>query len=1539
MAVYGVSLYGMGVYGVTTLPASDPWDIYDFCEPTDATMLTIAAHPEVSFSRWFIAPQYTFNGANDLCLFSDDSLDSGLSISLSTPPTFSMQFTILPTALPADFTSLVDERVWVAVHNQFGYMIGLLLSENGGLAMATDGLGTDYAHLIDSADLFDAGAAYYTFRVTINGTTGRMNIYVTPTTLIPVIGHQLKVTTQAFETPAGTPDGTVIEVYGTPANPTTICFDCLRLSSKEVIPNYRPVADPGVDQTSTLYKYAAFDGRNSYDPEGGSLRYWWTFVGAPENSEMWLTGVADTPADASGYTNRVNGSAGDFDDAVVGDVAFIEDLSSTIKYIHADGSYFVAVDHVFVHNTTNVSWSILKQSAWEGNWNPTSIVTVLDYVNIEPGAPVLDDAYLIGPVPVGGGPWVAGSGELAVWDGAAWVITALPVGTSVYSIADVMNYRLVDTGPYNWIEDDPEPWELGHWSGRVFEIGTMLPDTSGLFTVELIVNDGTSMILPPFVLGSDGSLSSVPAEVLLNVSPTGAPLGIVPDLSFIWDYLSNFWVMVADRDKIETVWSGASQVLAGDMLELWQHDYAKSLFDIQRLFQRRWRCYDFFYEEPNYDHVDYAATIDTTVDLSGYSATPGFGEYAYDTGATVSALVQNGHQLILDGECYEIARTRQDHIITKDPLPPTQDARVYAAAPTGTFVNGDVITGAVSTDTATVTDGGWNFLVVENPTGPFSVGETIAGSVSGATATVTGYKPPNIQRPQFWQVRPMVSSRSTDFTLQKATMADTAIFDVYDDDENDHVRVSCYVYGARDEKLCFDSSGLTTYLADSDRYTVRFYGLLRRNYLPVDDKVLDLSSLQEVIDVDNVTGAPAILVGNNDFIVETTTAVDGREVQAINLLESYLDRKGYGFDGDTVAPPSGKFFDSAGSDFVAMLGAVGTDLSDHLLWIGGDRYRLLTVTSATRLELEEIALPNGVGVGSTGLHWRIFDSETPPDISWAETTYLDNKEAIEANFGSRVGFNLDDWETRTDNIDYLSAVQGLWYAFWNGPTINNVRTACQVLLGLPFSEKAGEITDIRTPFNTDYNRVLVQDDGDELVVRSYMFPVALDVATNPDTGVAYVVGDSIAQFAPICTGVVVEDYISNPTWMENFVSTGDMNEAQKVHTFGVTVDSNAFNYTNLVFMIGYLIRLTQESTPHVRPHYTYPMFIVDLDLEDVIDIEDAILLGPGHPSEKTMAPGTFYSYPDNFSWKEDLETPIPSGWFSSPAMPPPINWTAIPVYDHTTRWPNDRFTDVPPRPIQDAGGLHLDDSPGGTVPDPWAGAWPQTPTPAGAWPAALGTHSSTVAEGTYLIGDTDSAGHFIHVIGTSETDLLTDGDIEDGIDPLPPAGSPWLLSNPGGSSHLLTAVKVATPTHAGGSTESMHLTSIGPEIGVQQAVTVTVGRQVAARLWVYMVSGQAHIELLDGAGVVAEWRLIQPIGSWREITLHHWSATNAAHTLRILTGPTGGDFYVDDAGVYSDAVPWSQWGVGKMYLGRTGGYTVGGSPDEDMEFTIYTTGP
>ncbi len=111
-------------------------------------------------------------------------------------------------------------------------------------------------------------------------------------------------------------------------------------------------------------------------------------------------------------------------------------------------------------------------------------------------------------------------------------------------------------------------------------IVTFAPDIIGVYKIQLIVSDGS--------LDSDPAIGSVDVRIILVPYHSG----IVPDASFIWNYLSDFWKKVDGYKKFETFWSAAIQLVAAEMLKLYQYEYSKSIRDIQEVFQRRWLAYE-----------------------------------------------------------------------------------------------------------------------------------------------------------------------------------------------------------------------------------------------------------------------------------------------------------------------------------------------------------------------------------------------------------------------------------------------------------------------------------------------------------------------------------------------------------------------------------------------------------------------------------------------------------------------------------------------------------------------------------------------------------------------------------------------------------------------------------------------------------------------------------------------------------------------------------------------------------------------------------
>jgi len=108
---------------------------------------------------------------------------------------------------------------------------------------------------------------------------------------------------------------------------------------------------------------------------------------------------------------------------------------------------------------------------------------------------------------------------------------------------------------------------------------TFAPDITGFYEMQLIVDDGS--------ISSDPFTASV--DVAVIVVPNNK--GIVPDASFVWSYLSDFWSRVEERAKFEVFWSTAIQIVSAELLKQYQYDYNKSIRDIQKVFQKRWVNY------------------------------------------------------------------------------------------------------------------------------------------------------------------------------------------------------------------------------------------------------------------------------------------------------------------------------------------------------------------------------------------------------------------------------------------------------------------------------------------------------------------------------------------------------------------------------------------------------------------------------------------------------------------------------------------------------------------------------------------------------------------------------------------------------------------------------------------------------------------------------------------------------------------------------------------------------------------------------------
>lgn len=665
---------------------------------------------------------------------------------------------------------------------------------------------------------------------------------------------------------------------------------------------------------------------------------------------------------------------------------------------------------------------------------------------------------------------------------------------------------------------------------------TFLPDVPGLYKFDLIVSDGDLL--------SDESLTVV------NVLESAVPYGCMPDLGFVFGYLSDFWKLVEDRERLETYFQSLAQVAASELLTLWQVDYSKSLRDIQRTIQRRWLHYDLVLAEP----------------------VPEMTVLRQVRGGVLSAPIASGGEsgvsgtsLVLTSEVLEddlvINITSSDPVTASDLTDelnaklglldsrftaiyiPTSggagyvrlDSTITFSIGTGTTcplwslgaVNGGpkgidgVKIGArtykvsVSLEGLDIRDG--DVLSVGDPANGFRIANIIDNpSDTLRYQRVVLHEDMPVNPGASWGVYGHITSRFLDFHAGLVSSGDIVTVELVDSTENSssllNVRAVSSVE-ASSGQLCADLDSIDIYLSQPTRYSIRLARIVRRRYLPIHSLISDVPMLQEHI---KVAGEEQLIRRNVDFFID--------EVRGQSCLRFIVG-----------------------------------DAPDNDVW----------------------------------------EYQVPPDRLWAETTYIDNKLTIEGNFGIQAGFTLDNLEDLSSNLDYLSAVRGLWYAYLRGPTLFNLRAGTQILLGLPFAEEAGVIDEIRKDFSPNQGRILVHDLNQPEVVRSYYFPGVLDLEINPNTKNRYTVGDEVRQFAPLVEGAEVLDYVKDSRWFEGLVNQGTFFEIEKFHRFLVRVDSAAFSLSSLFFVKNFIIK--------VKPTYTLPMFIVRKDIADTeISVTDDI---------------------------------------------------------------------------------------------------------------------------------------------------------------------------------------------------------------------------------------------------------------------------------------------------------------------------------------------
>lgn len=417
-------------------------------------------------------------------------------------------------------------------------------------------------------------------------------------------------------------------------------------------------------------------------------------------------------------------------------------------------------------------------------------------------------------------------------------------------------------------------------------------------------------------------------------------------------------------------------------------------------------------------------------------------------------------------------------------------------------------------------------------------------------------------------------------------------------------------------------SNETVLTADAVSVTVSLSGLLRNTKLKVNDYLVSAPALFEYIKDPNYqktgtntytvvstdqttterTTPPVVLQHNDEFIVDYDLQLKGRDASIVA-------------GSDTVTVPAVRLLSVGISPGDTLSLRVGATTSTYLICavLGEETLKVRPTTgSSTTFSVTSSNLVYKITRRIPYNYLRLmpgeFTSTSPaPRHLWAEISLFDNSPTIEANFGTLVGitkYELDQYGSSQDS--YLTVVRGLAYGLVNGPTLLNVVTAANLLLGAPVTPKIGIIHDIDEDFSPSQGKVTIQDIDlggiPQASYRSFLYaregyaaPGFYGLATNPITGTALAVGDVVLDNQVLSRSVAITDYVEDPYWWRRYGSLAGK-ELEKYHSWELVADLLQLPAEDLTLVADFVMM--------ARPVYTKPNVVGLLYLLDEVTVED-----------------------------------------------------------------------------------------------------------------------------------------------------------------------------------------------------------------------------------------------------------------------------------------------------------------------------------------------
>lgn len=664
-------------------------------------------------------------------------------------------------------------------------------------------------------------------------------------------------------------------------------------------------------------------------------------------------------------------------------------------------------------------------------------------------------------------------------------------------------------------------------------IASFIPTVAGLYRFGLVVN-------------IEG-LASAEVEVDVNVLASAVEIGRTPDLSFLWDYLPDFSKSVANIETMELVWQAALRITASEYMRLVQTDYAKSIRDVPAQMQHKWASFPV------------AAELVPTASYTSAGLVEGAFVYSPTGAATGRYVLHKGQSALPAGRVVAVAAAASTPVWATV----LSDQPCTYSTSSATFSSGSADVWLPELLLSSVRRGDSVFVWYAGAAHGFSVADVLVGGVRvvgevGASASGTGVV-------QIGGLLALDSALSVNYSTAVVVASPCAL--VVEDVEG---ASAGDVVIFRDD-LAAEASYRVVRHVTTDQVVVSGdllptggASVLRLSSLPVGPKVQHVPRLQLLLDSDTW-----LAVGDGYTLADECLQFTVTTGSCAVLSASSLSVASAVAAGATLvlqeAGPAGRSWLTVVESWAEGVCVVSAELP----------------TTGTVLSYTAYPVPYA-RLASRELLW------------WAEYAYTDNSDVIEANFGAQVGLSKVAFDA-AGGTSYLAAVKALHYALWMGPTLSNLELGVQALLGLPFLEIPGTVTEVNKAYAEGYTRFLVL--GADGLSRAFVARSEAGVALHPDTGVEIAEGDELPAYTQLTAGVRVSDYVRDPAVLAAWLS--GVNELKKFHTFIVSVDLASITSTSAMGLV-------RSFLERLRPKHTNYTLVGQHVVADEVDVQSEL---------------------------------------------------------------------------------------------------------------------------------------------------------------------------------------------------------------------------------------------------------------------------------------------------------------------------------------------